>query len=294
MINKCRICCEKTKSYINNIEDYEYKIDGKWSYDYCEDCKTYQINPFPDTIEEIKKYYPSDYHKFNKSLFFKALNFLVLNIRAISAKISRNQSLKILDVGAGDVEFLRVIKSKNPKIDCIGLDLSYPANKLNKNIQLINRPFINVNFERNYFDYIFMNNYLEHSLSPLNELQHAFEKLKPNGKLIGILPNFNSFDRFIFGKYWGGMHVPRHLYQFNARSLGMLLEKSGFAKYSIKNEFQPGHISISISNYLISKFKLKGPRIPLFSILTISLTPISIIFAMLNKNGSMKFEATKQ
>ena len=89
------------------------------------------------------------------------------------------------------------------------------------------------------------------------------------------------------------MHTPRHLYHFDKQSLKLLLEKAGFKKILIKNELHPGHLSISFNNFIINLFNIKSSRIPLFSFITLALTPFSLMLSIFGLNGSMTFYATK-
>ncbi len=46
--------------------------------------------------------------------------------------------------------------------------------------------------------------------------------------MIITLPNFSSLAAKIFGKYWGGIDIPIHLFYFNHESLEYVLDKNGF------------------------------------------------------------------
>ena len=153
------------------------------------------------------------------------------------------------------------------------------------------------------FDVIFMNNYLEHTLDPLKELCHAYGMLAENGQLVGLLPNFGSADRAVFGKYWGGNHCPRHTFQFKQHTLRSLLQEAGFQSVSVRNKLHGAHISISLSNMFFARALAKGKntvrreeafkRMPLFGLITLACTLPSLLFAIFGKNGASGFVASK-
>jgi hypothetical protein len=60
------------------------------------------------------------------------------------------------------------------------------------------------------------------------------QKLNISGYLIIEVPNFNSVWRKIFGQYFSGLYVPRHLFHFDVETLRNTLEKLDFRIDSVK------------------------------------------------------------
>jgi hypothetical protein len=80
-------------------------------------------------------------------------------------------------------------------------DLGIDSSDLNENITFFNKSFFDAELPSNYFDLIFLSNVLEHmnSQQEVNEfLKLAFEKLKENGTVIIMGPNF----RYCFKEYF--------------------------------------------------------------------------------------------
>ena len=67
------------------------------------------------------------------------------------------------------------------------------------------------------FDLITMSHCLEHTYSPGRVLGQVHRWLKPNGRLLVMVPNYDAMDRRLFGERWLGFEVPRHLYHFDER-----------------------------------------------------------------------------
>jgi SAM-dependent methyltransferase len=148
------------------------------------------------------------------------------------------------------------------------------------------------------YDAIFMNHYIEHVLDPVAELEKAKALLQSGGILFGEAPNFGSIDRKIFGRYWGGNHVPRHTFQFEPDRLNQLLCDAGFKSVVITSELNSGMVSKSIQNYLQRNVKtlrniprLKYGRIKQFDLLLLAAIPLNIVFKLNGKSGVMKFTA---
>lgn len=77
------------------------------------------------------------------------------------------------------------------------------------------------------FDAIFMSDLLEHVRNPCTTLAAARSSLKPSGLLVITTPWTESFSHRAMGRHW--LHYkPEHLYYFGIKSLGRMLQASGF------------------------------------------------------------------
>jgi SAM-dependent methyltransferase len=76
---------------------------------------------------------------------------------------------------------------------------------------------------------------LEHMYDPAAHLHVAHDLLKPNGRLFVQVPNASCWQFLLLGETWRGLEVPRHLWDFRAKDLEILLDRCGFeverAKY---------------------------------------------------------------
>ena len=142
-----------------------------------------------------------------------------------------------------------------------------------------------------------MNNYIEHTTNPRIELQKAFSMLNTDGVIYGEIPCFDSWERKIFRRYWGGNHVPRHTFQFDQLFFIQLLTNVGFKKIKIKHQLNTAHIAISIqnicNNVVGGGLKLNHGRVSWFNFLLLFLIPFNIIPVLLKKSGVIKFTASK-
>ncbi|MBF0434816.1 MAG: class I SAM-dependent methyltransferase [Magnetococcales bacterium] len=300
----CRICGAKHgEIMVRGIRDWEYGIPGQFDYVRCSSCGIVQIDPFPG-LDDLQNAYDIDYHGHagaaERGRLFQTLFALndFFSMRSLQRHLQPGSA--ILDVGCGSGEFLTKLKALQPG-SLEGIDFSAKAVAMarSRGIKVFQGVFAEFLSADETYDAIFMNNYLEHVLDPVAELLKARRLLKQNGMLLGEVPNFSSFDRFLFGKYWGGNHVPRHTFQFEPQTLTNLLERTGFGQISIKCLLNPSHLALSIQNYLqrntfdlrhnpaLDKGRAKGYYAPLL----MGMLPVNVIPTLLQRSGSMHFTA---
>jgi len=83
-------------------------------------------------------------------------------------------------------------------------------------------------YEPEYFDYVTMDQVLEHMIDPLLTIQGIFQILKPRGKLVLTTPNAKGWGAMIFRQRWIHWHAPYHLHFFSRQSLEYLANQAGF------------------------------------------------------------------
>lgn len=303
--NKCVLCeSKKLVTIISDIQDWEFCVPGVYGYQKCLDCAQVQLCPMP-TLDDLKSAYPVNYSCHlpevkSRGYVYKVLEYCATRVsyRTIRAKVRANG--KILDVGCGDGHFLAGV-STDRKYELFGVDFSETAIQLasNKGITAHHGLFLDLPEKPRSFDLIVMNNYLEHVLDPREELRLANQFLVPGGTLIGETPNFASVDRLIFGRYWGGNHVPRHTFQFDPKRLEYLLLSAGFKRVSVKCRLNTGTLALSIQNWMRSRgfrdsgcTKLRFGRVRYFVALLVLTLPMGILFWSIGRSGVLKFEAS--
>lgn len=301
----CRVCGSDDRSVaVAGIRDWEYGVKGEWSYVRCGKCGLLQLDPFP-TVDDLVEAYDVDYHGYRSSAEKGRLYKLLFDIKdklfkkKIAKLVPRGASL--LDVGCGSGEYLRRMSFLEP-VRTDGLDFNEKAVLLarEKGIDCFQGLFTDFPAESNTYDAVFMNNYLEHTLDPREEVAKALRVLKPGGKLIGEVPNFRSFDQKLFGKYWGGNHVPRHTFQFEPKSLTTLMRSEGFASISTNQELSSNHLTLSVQNWfqrkepdLANNASIAYGRTWYYNPLLLGLAPVNLVFKLAGQSGVMKFIGTK-
>jgi SAM-dependent methyltransferase len=300
------IACESSTFHevVSHIKDWEYGFPGEFSYLECGSCKLIQIHPFPD-IEDLKKAYEVDYHGYvspeGKGYFYKMLFKVVEALSISELKGFINKDSNVLDIGCGIGLFLEKLQ-KLKVTQLTGIDFSpvAMAGLKERGIVGYQGTFLDFKAVDESFDLIVINNYLEHTRAPLEELKKVIKLLKPGGRVIGELPNFAALDRSIFERYWGGNHVPRHTVQFTPYSLTKMLKSVGFDSPSISYPLNASHLALSVQNYLNRNLDsgeigggLTHGRAPYYSLLLIALVPINLMFKLVKRPGFLRFIAVK-
>jgi SAM-dependent methyltransferase len=284
------------------MRDWEYGAGGVYRYRRCSGCGVVQLDPFPG-LSDLVRAYEIDYHghvdatakgpvyrtlfAVNDWLFRRRLNALV------------PPGAAVLDLGCGTGAFLeRLRRLGAARVE--GVDFSERAVRAaaERGIPVFQGVFADFERPPATYDVIFMNNYLEHTTDPLAELRKCRRLLKPGGRLVGEVPNFDSVDRRVFGRFWGGNHVPRHTFQFDPPALHALLERAGFTAATTACQLNPAHLALSVQNLfqrnrddLRNNAALKHGRAAYHGLLLLAFLPLNLLFALAGKAGVMKFEA---
>jgi SAM-dependent methyltransferase len=286
----------------SGIRDWEYGIHGVYDYHRCGGCSVVQLHPFP-TLDDLVKAYDIDYHGYvdpgGKGLFYRVL--FAMNDRVFARRLRKlvPPGSAVLDIGCGSGAFLEQIR-RIAGASVEGIDFSSRAAEAatRRGIPVFKGVFADFDRPLASYDAIFMNNYLEHTVDPLGELRKCKRLLRPGARLIGEVPNFDSIDRHMFGRFWGGNHVPRHTFQFDPPALRSLLARAGFDDATTTCEVNPAHVAISVQNLLQRRRTdlrnnpaLAHGRARYYSALLLLFAPLNAVAAVAGKSGVMKFHA---
>lgn len=300
---KCKICDnEQNFKFLFSCRDYRYTTSNEvFSLWLCPNCRIIFVYPFPSK-EKIASFYTQDnyfdFKKFkadtgikNEPLHHKIAgtirNFL---IKLDDNIINYNKRGKVLEVGCGIGDTLYKFKSKGWEV--YGIDFSPLAQKIGRDIfgiDIFCSDFETYEFkEAEYFDLILMFHFLEHVSSPVRVINKVWKLLKKDGELIIEVPNFNSFTRKIFGKFWNNLEVPRHIFHFSSDSIEFLLKTNKF--YIEKIYYKKSHFGFVNSINRILKYK------GLFAIpstINYFFAPISVFLSTLKLSDFILVKAKK-
>lgn len=121
----------------------------------------------------------------------------------------------MLDVGCGSGCSLLEAQALGAQAFGIEADLNVRpiAEKLGLNIHF--GKIEDVPFPGQHFDLIVLNQVIEHLLEPDAALRLLAQRLKPEGRLLLVMPNTGSLWRRLSGNKWINWHVPYHQHHFN-------------------------------------------------------------------------------
>lgn len=284
-----------------DVPDYEYSVPYTPTLLRCEHCRLIRHKSLPD-YDNLGSFYPDDYLVYNKSfktasnaLYSKLKNKLYsMKANKVAQYIGRTGN--ILDVGCANGAFLISMKQFG-NYGLYGLDIKNTGINFKKHsIDFKEGCLEKLGYPVNFFDVVIIDNVLEHAPDPVSFMNKVISVLKPGGYIFGTTPNFRSVDRFVFRKYWGGFHMPRHIYVFNAHNLRMFMKKMGITDMKYPVTANAADWAVSVQNFLRRKQKKQGKykRAPYFPIVTLALAPVAFITSIFNLNGVMDFICQKQ
>jgi SAM-dependent methyltransferase len=82
-------------------------------------------------------------------------------------------------------------------------------------------------FPKDYFDYVTLDQVIEHTVDPARILRDAAEILRPGGTILIATPNVRSLSARLLGCRWCHWHTPYHLQLFSEKSLRRLVQEVG-------------------------------------------------------------------
>jgi 2-polyprenyl-3-methyl-5-hydroxy-6-metoxy-1,4-benzoquinol methylase len=270
----CLVCGSKDKRFMFIGKDHLHAIPGSFKVVRCRKCGLIMLDPQPG-MQEIGKYYPTKYHAYARydpgskkegfaiflyKLFFGDGNPLLKLAFLPFKHLLRGTKIipggKILDVGCGNGAFL--YKMQSAGMDAYGVELSADGAKEAQRIGLKVKcgTLEQQHYPSSFFDVITLNHVLEHVADPVKTLKELRRILKPNGTLIIAVPNSRSLARWIFGRYWASIDVPRHLATHSPKTMRIAARKAGLKVKKVRYISFPFQFQASLAYLLHPKARI--------------------------------------
>lgn len=230
----CNLCGADDPRVIYVGSDRLLKVPGKFILVQCNQCGLVYLNPRPSP-EEIGKYYPNDYPPYiqaieNEGSWFRRLDRrygLYKRCREITRQVG--QPGMLLDIGCSTGIFLNGMRQWGWQVQGIELNseiAEYARKRFD--LQVFTGNLEHALFPGDSFDLVTLWDVLEHVYDPKSTLGEISRILRPGGWLVMSLPDLDSLEARLFGPYWAGLDMPRHLHVFNRQVLARLLQETGF------------------------------------------------------------------
>ncbi|OGW41049.1 MAG: hypothetical protein A2Y97_13230 [Nitrospirae bacterium RBG_13_39_12] len=318
------VLCNSAVGYQKKFNRFE-KDNRSYEIIICPGCRLWITQPFPDQ-EHLDSLYSTNNYRKHHSRFVLPAEKIVEFFRKLRCRRIKNLFYKgrILDIGCARGLFLSLMREEGWKT--FGLELNdntahHARNVIGLDVKSGN--LSDAHFGVQSFDVITIWHVLEHLSDPILTINECNRILKKGGKLVIAVPNTESLQAKISGRFWFHLDIPYHLYHFNVRNLRLLLGRFSFKINKIRHfsfEFNPfGYLQsfLNISriehNLLYNLLKTKSIRKSLLSrtrrskfIMHLSLTailtpffiPLSLILAVIEAvmrhGGTIEVYATKR
>lgn len=153
-------------------------------------------------------------------------NWLVGGKSSACQSVAANS--RVLDIGCGYGETLAYMEAKG--CDVYGIDADRNVAEVSKKygFKIHVGVFDSAIYQKNFFDYVTMNQVIEHVTDPHQTLNAIHQILKPGGFCVLSTPNANGWGAKAFGRKWLNWHVPYHQQFFSEKSIQLLATEHGF------------------------------------------------------------------
>jgi len=261
----CPVCNAAAISNVMQVKDHTVSAES-FPIAECSSCSFRFTQDVPDAAS-IGSYYKSeDYISHTntaKGLINRLYHFVRARAIVQKRKLIENsvglKTGKLLDIGSGTGAFLNEMKKHG--WETIGLEPDADARNVAKkeyNIHLADSDQL-YQLPANHFDAITLWHVLEHVHELSKYIQQIKAILHPKGKLIIAVPNYTASDASDYQEHWAAYDVPRHLYHFSPRSMGLLMEKHGLKVLQYKPMWYDSfYVSLLSSKYKNEKTNWLG------------------------------------
>ncbi len=251
---KCHICSQRSKFFM---------IKKGYSLYRCKNCNLIFVYPQPSKkFLEDKVYSAQANHHRNKPKKLAKTKEDKKTKKILEYLSKENLLSKLLDIGCSNGQFLYHAQKRG--IEVYGVEINKHAVSIARknNLKVFHGKLKESHFPKNFFDFVFLGDILEHVQYPRNLLKKCKRILKNNGLIVISTPNSNNFwskATLLLHKLlnipWSTTTHPYHLFQFNEKNLDILLNQLNF-KNQKKWFYRPLTLKYELgSTYLWKKFK---------------------------------------
>jgi SAM-dependent methyltransferase len=146
----------------------------------------------------------------------------------------------LLDLGCSSGAFLQSLCGKGWEL--FGIEMSAESAKqaqAKSGANVFIGDILDAQFPPTSFDVITCFDVFEHLYEPRRVMARIAEWLKPGGIFYVLVPNVDAAEARVFGSYWHGLELPRHLFHYSPQSLRFLAESKGLLQVSLETRRNP-------------------------------------------------------
>lgn len=241
-----------------NITDHSISHQN-FHLEYDPQLQLYRTTPVP---ANLSAYYESDNyishtdsHKTLTDKLYQWVKQYNLKHKIKLIKKYKNQSINLLDIGAGTGDFVLTCQNY-AHWQATGVEPSSKARTKAAQKQLILHPNTD-NLPPHSYNVITMWHVLEHVPDVQAQIHTISQLLTPDGVVIIAVPNYRSWDAQHYKEYWAAYDVPRHLWHFSKHSITQLFAREGFKLTAIYPMlFDAFYVSMLSEKYKTGKTSL--------------------------------------
>lgn len=233
MNQKCLIC-DGAVELIDELYDDRYSYPTEYDLLECSQCKhKFLEHRFDDDdIGDLyTNFYPRSSYNENDLVMPKIDKNAILDWwGGLKSSAYRwvPAGVRVLDIGCGFGRSLRYHKARGCTAYGVEADKNVAAVAKQLDLDITIGVFDPSSFPSESFDFVTLDQVLEHVIDPKITLEGVSRVLSPTGKVIITVPNSNGCGARFFGKKWVHWHAPYHLQHYSVSSMSALAALTGF------------------------------------------------------------------
>ncbi|HTW77143.1 MAG TPA: class I SAM-dependent methyltransferase [Thermoplasmata archaeon] len=239
-VERCPICGSVERTPVCDCVDPRSPGARRFPVVRCSGCGTGYVASGP-VDAELADYYPPDYAGYSagrsrsSQVFLKILRTLrgdqVGSTLGVPILGPRTGERRALDVGIGGGGLALQMAHRGWSVYGIDFTRPGPSSAFRAEVQFVQARAGQPPFANASFDLIVASHVLEHLYDPLEALRSFRSILRPGGRLVIGVPNFDSFPSRLFHRAtYDFLDVPRHLVFFTPSSLRRALNAMEFTQ----------------------------------------------------------------
>lgn len=237
-MNKCLVCSNAVRHYKILFDD-RYGYPGLFQLTRCDHCghMSLQTAFSPESLTRLyTDYYPRSAFRLEEYRPQKEVRgfWSWLNGERCSAFAWVPENVRVIDIGCGFGETLGYHKERGCEVYGVEADenIRRVAERYGFNVHVgLFDPDL---YKPDFFDYVTMDQVIEHVSDLPATMCGVARILKPGGLAILSTPNANGWGARLFGRYWINWHAPYHLHHFSRKSIAISAEQAGMTLEQIK------------------------------------------------------------
>jgi 2-polyprenyl-3-methyl-5-hydroxy-6-metoxy-1,4-benzoquinol methylase len=235
---KCKICFTEPLSIKSVLFDDRFGCPGKFDFYVCPSCGhgMLDLNLTSTEISDLyTRYYPRGAGGISPEE----------NAKRIKPKDKFwafkwvPDGAKVLDIGCGDGSSLMYLQNRGCDAQGVDSDQNVARIAAQYGLNIKVGVFDPGDYAEQSFDYVVMEQLIEHIADPVAMLKSVSSILKPEGSLVLSTPNMQSLGAKWFKDAWLHWHAPYHVSFFTRKSLELCLQAAGFRLEKIFTKTNP-------------------------------------------------------
>ncbi len=263
----CPLCGGRGATRLFEQRDLALGVPGVYAVARCDGCGLLYQNPRvradrlgdtypqeyaahtrePGLSRTVRRFGPAVRWTLAHSLGYRHLDTRDVTVRdRLSAALHRKRIRKafppwvgqgrLLDVGCASGKFLRQMGAVGWTLAGIEYDVEAAERARRTEAEMFVGDPAHAPFADGRFDLITAFHSLEHMPDPLRTLTRMMRWLAPGGLAIVEVPNAAGLGAALFGAYWSGFDLPRHLIHFTPATMRAMVERAGGAVEAVEHK----------------------------------------------------------